>query len=493
MTETSCSRADGKALRILGIGGYSCFTGWFLIAAFNVAPHFFTEPAEGESLLPCVLFFAGMAVFTVALKILAAKFEDTYLSTASVCIATALCAAFAACPSLLQQGGLLGFSAFGALAFLAGCCAVYFFFAWDDFGGRSKTGEFVRYLAAALCLGNALFLFCTLFISSEARSIFSLGLIILSGFLLTVVDELSKPLKEQSELDAALKRTENDEPLDKRISVLFSLFCLAFGLSWALFLINYPDKVLWVFLASGAASIALIFLIRKDAVIHDRYVTTLIRACVAVLGVSSLFLVPFNGQGAQLFLVVICASWQLFWIVDASLLMRHAAKYGFSIPRHTAAGRTGSNMGFAAGMAIGIVGATLLGQLAYTAFGFTIAAAMVVSSMLLFPFENRRSPDTLSTAAEPEPVPEATPLPLPSSIQEACASAAKLYGLSQREEEILQLIVKGRNNRVIAESLFISENTAKTHVYNIYKKMGVHSRQQVLDTIELLSQTPGQP
>lgn len=57
------------------------------------------------------------------------------------------------------------------------------------------------------------------------------------------------------------------------------------------------------------------------------------------------------------------------------------------------------------------------------------------------------------------------------------------YELSQREREILALLVRGRKNKAIASELFISENTVKVHVYNIYKKMGVGSR---LELFELL-------
>jgi NarL family two-component system response regulator LiaR len=51
-------------------------------------------------------------------------------------------------------------------------------------------------------------------------------------------------------------------------------------------------------------------------------------------------------------------------------------------------------------------------------------------------------------------------------------------GLTEREEEVLQLISDGLNNREIAEKLFISEKTVKTHVSNILSKLHVDDRTQ---------------
>ena len=50
--------------------------------------------------------------------------------------------------------------------------------------------------------------------------------------------------------------------------------------------------------------------------------------------------------------------------------------------------------------------------------------------------------------------------------------------LSKREEEVLKLVASGSSNRKIAATLFISENTVKTHLRNIMNKLGVANRSQ---------------
>jgi len=50
--------------------------------------------------------------------------------------------------------------------------------------------------------------------------------------------------------------------------------------------------------------------------------------------------------------------------------------------------------------------------------------------------------------------------------------------LSPREGEVLQLIAQGASNKTIADSLFISENTVKTHLRNIMEKLHLANRSQ---------------
>ena len=60
----------------------------------------------------------------------------------------------------------------------------------------------------------------------------------------------------------------------------------------------------------------------------------------------------------------------------------------------------------------------------------------------------------------------------------------ELYGLSSREAEVMELIVRGNTGPAIAEMLFISENTMRTHSKRIYAKMGVHKKQELVVLVE---------
>ena len=64
------------------------------------------------------------------------------------------------------------------------------------------------------------------------------------------------------------------------------------------------------------------------------------------------------------------------------------------------------------------------------------------------------------------------------------ALVAERFGLSPREQEVFALLVNGRDSVFIRNQLYISKNTVGTHIKSIYRKLGVHSRQELIDVFE---------
>ncbi|PQA59057.1 response regulator transcription factor [Siphonobacter curvatus] len=60
------------------------------------------------------------------------------------------------------------------------------------------------------------------------------------------------------------------------------------------------------------------------------------------------------------------------------------------------------------------------------------------------------------------------------------------YGISVREWEVLMQVSKGLSNEEIAEKLFVSTNTVKTHLGNLYAKLEVKRRTQAVEKARLL-------
>ncbi len=72
----------------------------------------------------------------------------------------------------------------------------------------------------------------------------------------------------------------------------------------------------------------------------------------------------------------------------------------------------------------------------------------------------------------------------PSNInQENIECFVSEYSISKREREILEHILRGYSNREIQNRLFLSPHTVKNHNYNLYKKLGVSNRVELVRKI----------
>ena len=78
-------------------------------------------------------------------------------------------------------------------------------------------------------------------------------------------------------------------------------------------------------------------------------------------------------------------------------------------------------------------------------------------------------------------VPVAVPASGPFIFDEKRAERKREdLGMTPREFEILELIAQGMSNREIAEKLFVSENTVKTHSSRVFDKLGAKRRTQAV-------------
>lgn len=141
-----------------------------------------------------------------------------------------------------------------------------------------------------------------------------------------------------------------------------------------------------------------------------------------------------------------------------------------------------------AGEAIGYVSILAMSTSAGTSnadllqtFGATVGYLMIVAEMLLLE-ENSALWILIRTSVSTGE--DALPAPgeggsLAWSVQRLAAD----NGLTDREADVLRLLAIGRSRPRIAETLGISESTVGTHVQQIYRKLGVHSRQELLDLL----------
>lgn len=66
------------------------------------------------------------------------------------------------------------------------------------------------------------------------------------------------------------------------------------------------------------------------------------------------------------------------------------------------------------------------------------------------------------------------------SSPDASSADPRWQLLSNREREIVQMVASGKKNKEIASALFITEGTVKNHISNIYEKLEINSRSQLV-------------
>ncbi|HBT95687.1 MAG TPA: hypothetical protein DEB24_06225 [Coriobacteriia bacterium] len=78
----------------------------------------------------------------------------------------------------------------------------------------------------------------------------------------------------------------------------------------------------------------------------------------------------------------------------------------------------------------------------------------------------------------------------PYQPETICMGLAKKHQLTPREHDILVLLASGRDAPYIANQLYISKNTVRTHKKSVYVKLNVHSHQELLDLLEEKRNSP---
>lgn len=176
---------------------------------------------------------------------------------------------------------------------------------------------------------------------------------------------------------------------------------------------------------------------------------------------------------AFMFFVYVAFHWS-FNIALARRLQIHT-------PLHYAICLLSPVTGMAAGWAIAALFALLGGNLAepFALFFGWIVAYIIVLSIAPYASDPLFETDLLDPDIKETPMDRSG-----NSWERACAIIAEKSKLSPREQEIFAMLAHGRNVSYISETLFIAENTAKTHKYRIYRKLGVNTHQELLDCVE---------
>ncbi len=222
------------------------------------------------------------------------------------------------------------------------------------------------------------------------------------------------------------------------------------------------------------------------------------RLILVLMGTALIFEPHFTAE-AESYLLSLIRTAQTFLIVFLFLALADVARHS---PYHPIAvfslGWVAYTLPFMAGKAVGDELVTLGPDAAFV----TSAIVWLLVIVMLFVLDDSSSGNKLIFAELNAGGDEDTPARRAGAMQrelneqsatvarqadplrERCAALSDSYGLTPREREILEMLVRGRSKVHIAEAFLISENTVRGHVKHIYAKLDVHGKQELLDKVE---------
>lgn len=195
-------------------------------------------------------------------------------------------------------------------------------------------------------------------------------------------------------------------------------------------------------------------------------------------------LTPLEGVASSaLSLGGAAVSWVLIYVVYASVGMSNPAGALWAL----GAGYTMQAVGLEAGSVLGHLAVGSYGPLALLAPAESVANVVNVAVTVAFIgylLVGLRDFSFSATFADIVPVAALKPLEdTDARIAQACDALAARHGLSERELDVMRLLARGKCGQQIQDELVVSRNTVKTHVRHIYRKLDVHSQQELVNLV----------
>lgn len=236
----------------------------------------------------------------------------------------------------------------------------------------------------------------------------------------------------------------------------------------------YGGNVIAAFIGGGPVAVMLFFVTlfyanRIDFSFMYRWLAPLLVISLACMSLDS---PPFGAAGVLLAGSVAFMTDCFFVIVFVRLCRVEVCEPVESFGLFRAGVQLGASLGVALGAALSWAGIPLLGAYQALICICVFIPIVVVMTDRRIDAATQANGDEKGTEAAPQ-----TGVDLDSVL-------AEKYRLSPREREVVALFARGRSVPYIRETLCISKNTIETHLKHAYTKMGVHSKQELLDLLD---------
>lgn len=249
----------------------------------------------------------------------------------------------------------------------------------------------------------------------------------------------------------------------------FGLLVFAFimGLTCYTYMEWYSDYLLASFFASSIL-VVLAFLRLKKPIVRPLYRNVIPLLAIIMLAVSSMSKAVAGGSAAEMFCMFLLYSFAATLTIATLCAIAHASEfssdfiYSIALVLFAAASLIGLSLSeILSGETIGI---------AVTVVTTVYAAVMLVARSMHSGDDSADAENGLDEGGS-------------ETMRDRCDSLSSEHALTERESEILVLLAQGHASAELSEMLFISPNTVRTHIHNMYRKLGVASREELFQLV----------
>lgn len=466
-------------LDVVGVLGFGFYLAeFYLLMSNRVIPDM--SVLNGTALELVFVFLLGEIVSSVLLVAIA-----RFLTTPS---AARLAAIFAG--ALFTMPGIVSLFplppiVFVAAWFAAGVGAVVILALWGYFMAKLNHSKAITYSACSVLLAGITLGIVALLFKDEALPFANIVPPIASALLFFVwINEETK--YEEFPTYDKVRPYDAKSLLHSAAAMVANSFLIGYGF----YVLSAHNSMLCAAAIVLAIILAAVFKL-IDSLHHPKYQVSTIISVIAPVAAIEVLLVPYVAEPVAM-LIFFAA--MLVAMIDEVICWSAVANYMHIYQVHPFANAGFGRFGDIVGLLLGY--AYALGSLnePYDDYLFGLIRGLVIIlfvSVQVFFFQDNYKPFTEHSSMNDELSDEAV-----AAAEEAhkigtwkknVSDFARHYDLTGRQTEVLMLLAKGYSTSKIEETLVVSNHTVKAHVYGIYQKVDVHSRQELIELIERFS------
>lgn len=448
-------------------------------------------------------FYASISLFMVALVFLDKRDKRAKGVLSPAAVASAICLALSPLMMFdLEMPRLLRVPMHPlAVCIMGGYGIAYAYRTWSTPYSEMQPRQACGMVALALVI--AALIECFMFVVGDAGSCIVLALV---GFAIpATLHACYKHLDPEPAAEPVPSKSFRENaraalPL-WRIAVGITVYSFAVGVSWTLLLAN-PDRILALTdLAVPLLIIGLVIVFWVCcAKIFKRISFRIVWRPIVLLMSAAILMAPQVEGTAYVFVVSFVRAAQTAMAALWFLILTDIARHAHVDASHVIGmGWVFYSLPVAAGVIFGLMLMpydplhTVLPALTVLAL---VAIAFIADDQdALFTESNEADPllqvpAAAQDGAQAEPVAQ---IEKPDDgmgsgrrdrLSVKCVAIARDYGLTNREFDVFVRLAHGRSGAFIAEELTLSENTVKGHTKRLYAKLGVHTRQELINLAE---------